>query len=224
MSRGFSLQRCLPAALCTVLLLSAPVSVCAHAKPLTAILLVARRRLADPFFAKSVVLVMNDLGPAPVGLIINKPTSIRVASVFPDITRLTQVRDTVYFGGPVETGSVWFLFRARGPVPHAVRVLRGVYLSADPKLLLRLLERQRPLRGLRLYAGHAGWAPGQLQSEITMGYWNLKRADAAAIFNGRSEYPRPAPQGPQRGARPASARHLVKNGASAAPAGSAARG
>lgn len=51
-------------------------------KPMTAIFLVARSELPDPNFADSVVLVMNNLGPGPVGLIINRPTKIPVSELF----------------------------------------------------------------------------------------------------------------------------------------------
>ncbi len=196
--RGFSLQRCVAGILCALLLLSGSSAVPADVRPLSAIFLVARGELSDPFFAKSIVLVMNDLGPAPIGLIINKPTSIRVSTLFPSIKRLAHARDTVYFGGPVEIGSVWFLFRAQGAFPHAVQVLHGVYLSSDPGLLLRLFDRQKPMQGLRIYAGHAGWAPGQLQNEIRMGFWTAKHAHAQTIFSGGSGYSRPAPRAPKR--------------------------
>lgn len=199
---------CIAGALCA-LLLGSGWSAPAAAKSLTAIFLVARGDLSDPYFGHSVVLVMNNLGPGPVGIIINRPTPVPVSRLFPDLKRLAHVRDTVYFGGPVEMDSVWFLFRARGTFPHAAEVLHGVYLSADPGLLLRLLERHRPMQGLRIYAGHAGWAPGQLQSEIKRGFWTLRRADASAIFSGKAAYPWPAPRTAHPGARPASRQHLT---------------
>ena len=93
---------------------------------------------------------------------------------------------------------MWFLFRAQGAFPHAVQVLHGVYLSSDPGLLLRLFDRQKPMQGLRIYAGHAGWAPGQLQNEIRMGFWTAKHAHAQTIFSGGSGYSRPAPRAPKR--------------------------
>lgn len=210
MKRGFSLKCCIAGALCALLPGSGPPAAAAGAKPLTAIFLVARGGLSDPYFAHSVVLVMNNFGPAPVGIIINRPTSVRVSRLFPDLKRLAHVRDTVYFGGPVEIRSVWFLFRAHGSFAHAVEVMRGVYLSADPGLLLRLLERHRPMQGLRIYAGHAGWAPGQLRGEIERGFWSLRRADASEIFSGKGKYPWPAPRSPKRGIRPASTGHLTR--------------
>src|SRR3977135_4341346 len=143
---GFCLRRYVAGALCALLLLprsSWPTSA-SDAKPLTAILLIARDDLPDSNFADSVVLVMNNLGPAPVGIIINRPTPIPVSRLFPDLKRLAKVRDKVYFGGPVDFGSLWFLFRAAAPPEHAIQACDGVYLSADRQLRLHLLWRDNP--------------------------------------------------------------------------------
>jgi putative transcriptional regulator len=167
------------------------------AKPLTAILLVGKADLPDDDFAESVVLVMNNLGPAPVGIVVNRPTRITVRRLFPDVAGLARVSDKVYFGGPVEFGAIWFLMRAATPPEHAVQAFDGVYLSADRALLLELLGRPKPMDGLRIFVGHAGWAPGQLESEIDRGAWTLQRADADTIFNGKSERLWPTPHAPK---------------------------
>lgn len=197
-SSGLSLKRRITAALGALLLLFASswLPAASDTKSLTAILLVARNGLPDPDFADSIVLVMNNLGPAPVGVIVNRPTKIAVAELFPQLKQLTRLHDKVYFGGPVEYGSVWFLFRASSAPPeHAIRALDGLYLSADEQLLLRLLRRDKPMDGLRIFIGHSGWAPGQLESEIANGDWALQHANPEAIFNGKSERTWPAPQG-----------------------------
>jgi putative transcriptional regulator len=162
-------------------------------KSMTALLLVAQGDLSDPDFADSIVLVMNNLGPAPVGIIVNRPTKVGVSQLFPNLSQLAQLRDKVYFGGPVELDRLWFLFRAATAPEHAIRAFEGVYVSADRKLLLSLLGRDKPTEGLRIFVGHSGWAPGQLEGEIARGDWSLKRADANAIFNGKSEHPWPSP-------------------------------
>ena len=158
-------------------------------KPLTAILLVARAELPDPDFTDSVVLVMNNLAPGPVGIILNRPTPLAVAELFPRLKHLARQPDKVYFGGPVELKSIWFLFRASIPPKQAIQVLDGVYLGADQNLLLRLLGRDKPMEGLRIFMGHAGWMPGQLEAEIDRNDWTLKRAEPGAIFNGQSDRP-----------------------------------
>jgi putative transcriptional regulator len=197
--RGSYLQRSAAGAVSTLLLLFGTwwAISAADAKSLTAILLVAKGELSDSNFADSVVLVMNNLGPAPVGIIINRPTKFPVAQIFPDLKRLAPLHDKVYFGGPVELESVWFLFRAAALPEHAIQACEGVYLSADRKLLLQLLSREKPMDGLRLFIGHSGWAPGQLEAEIARGDWSLQRAKSDTIFNGKSGHPWPAPQAPK---------------------------
>jgi putative transcriptional regulator len=185
-------------ALCAFLLLfgvSWPTSA-DDGKPLTSILLIARAELPDANFRDSVVLVMNNIGPAPGGLIINRPTRIAVARLFPDLERLAQMDDKVYFGGPVAIESVSFLFRADTPPERATQVLDGVYVSTDLELLRKLLSRDKPMDGLRIFIGYSGWAPGQLEAEIARGGWTLAPAEPDAIFGRRSEHPWPERQAP----------------------------
>jgi putative transcriptional regulator len=195
----FCLQRGMAGTLCALLLLFASSSSRSadDPKPLTAILLVAKADLPDDDFASSVVLVMNNLGPAPVGIVVNRPTRITVPELFPDVTRLARLHDKVYFGGPVEFGAIWFLVRAATPPEHAMQAFEGVYLSADRELLMKLLDRPKPMDGLRIFIGHAGWAPGQLESEIDRGAWTLEHADPDAIFNGKSEHVWPTQRVPK---------------------------
>jgi putative transcriptional regulator len=198
---GFCQQLDVAGALCALLLLlgmSRPTAA-DDTKPLTAILITARAELPDPNFADSTVLVMNNLGPAPIGIVINRPTPIEVSKLFPDLKRLAPLHDKVYFGGPVEFESVWFLLRAAKPPQHAIRAFDNIYISADRGLLLNLLGREKPMDGLRIFAGHSGWAPGQLEAEIARGDWTLGRADPDAIFSGKSDHPWPPPQSPKSG-------------------------
>ena len=171
------------------------------AKPLTTILIKARAEMPDPNFRGSIVLVMNNIGAAPAGLIINRPTKVPVARLFPDIENLAHVEDKVYFGGPVALQSLWFLVRADAPPEHGVPVLDGVYLSNDSELLHKLLERDKPMEGLRIFIGYAGWGPGQLEGEIARGDWTLSPADAGTIFERKAERPWPEAPEPEGGRR-----------------------
>lgn len=188
------------AAVCNFLLLFAPFLPAGadDAKPLTAMLIVARSELPDPYFRDSVVLVMNNLGAAPAGVIVNRPTKLPVSHLFPDLDRLAQVPDKVYFGGPVEIDTVWFVFRADKPGEHAIQAFDGVNVSANRELLRELLGRDKPMEGLRIFIGHSGWAPGQLETEIARGDWTLAPAEPDAIFHNKSEHPWPPEAAPNK--------------------------
>lgn len=161
------------------------------AQPVTTLLLVARPELRDPNFRDSAVLVMNNVAPAPAGLILNRPTRIAVSRLFPDVQGPSKLDDKLYFGGPVAIEAVSFLFRAATPPERATRVIEGVYFSTDRALLFKLLGREKPMEGLRIFIGFSGWAPGQLEAEIERGDWTLAPAASDAIFGGRDERPWP---------------------------------
>lgn len=227
MKKALCTQHCLAAALVAVLLLpglpgtacaagtsvagvsaarapaakspNAPATGKAAKRSLTSILIVAQGVVSDPNFGGSIVVVMNNLGAAPVGIIVNRPMPLTVARLFPDVKRLARVDDKVYFGGPVEFPDVWYLFRAKTAPASAIQVCDGVYVSSDRKFLLELLDRPKPTEGLRIYLGHAGWAPGQLQAEIEGGAWLPQRADAESIFDAKPQHPWPAQGGAKGG-------------------------
>jgi len=196
-------ERAMIRALCGLLLLFAmqwPASA-DDAQPLTTILLFAQPELVDPNFKGSIVLVMNNIAPAPAGIIINRPTPIAVSHLFPDLGALAKLDDKLYFGGPVEFAAVSFLVRADVAPEHATEVVHGVYLSTDRELLRKLLGRDKPMEGLRIFIGYSGWAPGQLEAELEHGAWTLAPADAGAIFDARPERPWPGQETPDDGHR-----------------------
>jgi putative transcriptional regulator len=177
------------------LLLVSPVGA-VEKTPLTAIVITAKAELPDDNFAASAVLVLNNIGPAPIGLITNRPTKFTVAHLFPELEQqLAQVHDRIYFGGPVELDTVWFLVRAAKAPEHSIKAFADVYISSSRELLVRLLGRQKPMQGLRIFVGHAGWAPGQLEAEISHGDWAVARADADEIFSSKSDRPWPSASG-----------------------------
>jgi putative transcriptional regulator len=169
-------------------------------KPMRTILIVARGDLPDPNFKDSIVLVMNHIGPAPAGVILNRPTHVAVSRLFPDVERLAALEDKIYFGGPVDIEAVSFLFRADERPDNATEVLDGIYLSTSRELLRELLARDKPMDGLKIFVGYSGWARGQLENEIARGDWTLEPADASAIFDNKSERPWPE-RSPARGQR-----------------------
>lgn len=172
---------------CRAILIIATVVACggaASAAEMSAsgIFLVATDELRDPNFRETVVLVTQPRRGGPFGVIINRPLNRRLSEIFPEIEALKSKKDVVHFGGPVARQGLVFLVRASKPPLRATHVLKDVYITADPREVDELLKRSNPTRGLRVYAGHSGWAPGQLQNEITRGGWHVLPADAKTVF------------------------------------------
>lgn len=146
------------------------------------VLLVARRELADPNFSRSVILVtqVNDAGSA--GLVLNRPLELSAAAVLPPLADLAADAGRLYLGGPVEPETLQLLVGADLAPADVLRIVDGVYLAPGVDALQQLDAGRAPGTALRLYAGYAGWAAGQLQQELRRGDWHLWQADAATVF------------------------------------------
>ena len=153
-----------------------------------AIMLVASPELRDPNFRETVVLVSGHRSVAgPIGVIINRPTKATLAKALPDIKSLADLDEKVYFGGPVMTQALFYVFRAATPPDDAIEVAPGVYMDWGADRLKELLAREKPTEGLRIYAGHSSWAPGQLEAEVARGSWTSARPEERLIFSGKPE-------------------------------------
>ena len=147
------------------------------------VLLVAKPGLNDPNFRETVVLITQPVpGGGPLGVVLNRPTPARLSETWPQAGAVPEQFDMLYLGGPVARNQIIFLVRSKEPVGNGLRVLRDVYLSGDPELLKDIVAAEVKITTLRAYAGYAGWAPRQLQAEITLGGWYLIPADADTIF------------------------------------------
>ena len=146
-----------------------------------AIFLVAKPELTDPSFVQSVVLVVFPKDAGPVGVILNRPTRLTLKDGFPEQPRLKDRADTLYFGGPVQTNGLMFLFRGGSAADNAFPVIGDLYLSGDGELLNRLLAEKTPAVQ-RYFLGYSGWSGPQLQHEIELGAWFVIEADLDTVI------------------------------------------
>lgn len=145
--------------------------------------LVAGRRLRDPNFRETVVfLVEYGMGGA-MGLVINRPSDVKLSTVFPDIKELKERKDTIYVGGPVAANQMMLLIRSLKVPESSTQIIEDVFFSTSWKLLERLMKKAGKNEQYRLFAGYAGWSPSQLDFERTRGDWYVVKADAETVFS-----------------------------------------
>ncbi|MGB5248524.1 MAG: YqgE/AlgH family protein [Gammaproteobacteria bacterium] len=146
--------------------------------------LVAVRDLPDPNFAKSVVLIIRHDKDGAMGIIVNRPTRVTPREVMPDIDQLADYGGPVFFGGPLMLDRMMVLFRSdtAPDTGDAIAVTGDVYISASEKALLALPANDFATERMRIFAGHAGWAPGQLDREIAAGGWHVVPAQIDLLF------------------------------------------
>jgi putative transcriptional regulator len=153
----------------------------APAQPANGVLLVAKPTIVDPNFNRTVVLVTQAPDAETVGVILNRPVPLAASEVLPPELLSDNYPDSVYYGGPVLRRVIVALFHAdRAPTAPAFHVLKDVYLSMHPDNIKMLLESKH--RRYRLYAGFAGWAPGQLEAELERDGWYVLPAEEDLLF------------------------------------------
>jgi len=137
-------------------------------------LLVATPLLTDPHFHRAVVLVLShEPDEGALGLVLDRPSGTGVAEVLPGWEGLAASPPVVFEGGPVARTSAVCLGAAR---PGAPATAAFADLAADPLLGTVDLD-ARPedvadaLREVRVFAGYAGWSPGQAEAEVDEGAW-----------------------------------------------------
>ena len=146
--------------------------------PANGLFLVAKPGLIDPNFRETVVLVTQTEDYSTVGVIINRPTDLKLEL---EGLPATRYKDALFAGGPVMREVIVALFRSDStPEAPAFHVLKDLYLSMHPQNLQALLERGGAR--YRLYAGFSGWAPRQLESEMMRDGWYILPADVETVF------------------------------------------
>ena len=153
-------------------------------KPTAGSLLVASRWLEDPNFGESVVLLIEAGRQGAMGVILNRPTSISVAKALPQIGELGNSDDLLYAGGPVEPNKPVILVQTSSPPEGSKEVLENeVYLLTSPEAVRSVTQDSTEETTVRIFAGYAGWAAGQLEAEIARADWHLLPASARWIFD-----------------------------------------
>ncbi len=145
--------------------------------------LVASRSLIDPNFSQTVILLLEYVRNGAMGVVINRPTEMKLSQVLPDLEELKKRPDILYLGGPVSINQMLLLVQSPDKPENAVQVFKDVFITPSTKVLQRLVERADKNERFRVYAGYAGWAPGQLDQEVARGDWYVFQADAESVFD-----------------------------------------
>lgn len=155
--------------------------------------LIAMPGVEESSFARSVVYLCAHSADGAMGLIINKPMthlSFRDLLVQLDIIgtedtiRLPGPADVmrVHRGGPVETGRGFVLHSSDYHLENSTLPINDeISLTATLEILKAIADGRGPDHAM-LALGYAGWAPGQLETEIQANGWLTCDADAEILF------------------------------------------
>lgn len=136
-------------------------------------LLVSSAEMTDPHFVRTVVLVLNLDADGALGVVLNRPTQTPVEAVVEGWEPLVTTPAVLFEGGPVEPEAMLAVGRPReGSLPaDAWQPMAAGHGLID--LNLSPFAYADTLVDLRIYAGYAGWGPGQLEGEVEEGAWHV---------------------------------------------------
>jgi putative transcriptional regulator len=145
------------------------------------VFLVAARTLGDPNFAATVVLLIEYNPHGALGLVINRPTRFGIGEAIPELEGSAGSEGPVYFGGPVLPHRLLFAIGGESRPEGMQRVIEGVHVGGRLEALRAALGASAS--EARVYSGHSGWGPGQLDAEIARHDWYVVTADAGSVFS-----------------------------------------
>ena len=148
--------------------------------------LLAMPNMADPNFSGAVVLIAEHSERGALGLVVNKPTTMTLATLLERIDLAhhddEQARMPVFFGGPVQTDRGFVLHQPQGDWNSTVAIGPDLSLTTSKDVLEAVAEGEGPER-LLVTLGYAGWGPGQLEEEIAQNGWLHCAATESLIFD-----------------------------------------
>jgi len=149
-------------------------------KSLKGKLLLDGGNLAGSWFHRTVVLICQHNADGAFGLVLNKPSEHKVGEAI-----VADLPDTLkdlplYVGGPVQANAMSFL-HTDDFLPDA-NVLPNLHLDHSLDMLVDLAESFSTSRKFRVFAGYAGWSPGQLEAEMSRKAWLTHPASLDLVF------------------------------------------
>jgi putative transcriptional regulator len=157
---------------------------------LTGHFLIAMPSLNDGFFNQAVTYICEHDESGSFGVIINQETDITLKQIVKEMKIETgddyNKDQTVFIGGPVDQGRGFILHRPTGNWQSSLKVNDSVALTTSKDILQAIANNEGPEDNI-VALGYAGWAAGQLETEIANNTWLSCPADEQIIFNTPTE-------------------------------------
>ena len=130
-------------------------------------LLIASPSMPD-YFHRTVTLVVEHSEQGAFGLVLNRPSETTVGEASPELAELIGDGHRIHVGGPVQPNAVTAVGEHPDPA-EATKLIVGSVGMVD-------LDNPPELLRVRIFAGYAGWAAGQLDGELEQEAWIVEDA------------------------------------------------
>ena len=153
---------------------------------LTGQIIVSMPSLEDERFFKTVIYICAHSAEGSMGIIINKKIDY---DLYPDLLEqlgidkpLDNKKLFIRYGGPIESGRGFVLHSDDMVRRETLNIDKGIALTSTAEFFDDLSKGKGPKNSI-LALGYAGWAPGQLESEIIQNSWMSLSVDSSFLFD-----------------------------------------
>lgn len=148
--------------------------------------LIAMPNMADPYFSKSLTYICEHNEQGALGLVLTRAVDLTLSALLEQIEipiASPEIGATqVHFGGPVQTDRGFVLHSPAGEWQSTLRVNDEIALTTSKDILEAVARGEGPDK-IFITLGYAGWAPGQLEHEMSLNAWLSVPADPSLIFD-----------------------------------------
>ena len=137
--------------------------------------------LAGSFFHRTVVLICQHDPQGAFGLVLNRESGRQVGEALVADLAESLKQQPLFVGGPVQPNAMSFL-HSDVFLPEA-NVMENLRLGHSLDDLIEISESFSPSCKVKLFAGYAGWSPGQLDAELERNAWLTHPATLDLVFN-----------------------------------------
>jgi putative transcriptional regulator len=146
-------------------------------------LLVAGPTLTDPNFRRTVVLIGEHNEEGALGVVLNRPSPMAAEEAVPPLASMVRADEALFIGGPMQPQAAVVLAEFDQPDLAGLLVFGAIgFLMGEVEA-----EATEAIRRARVFAGYAGWGPGQLEMELEEESWIVEPALTTDVFTEEPE-------------------------------------
>ena len=134
-------------------------------------ILISEPLLSNPYFQRSVVLLVDHSQSGSMGFVVNKKLDLTVNEFFHELENKEEL--PIYIGGPVSSNRLFFIHTLGDLIiPDSVKITDNLYFDGDFEVLKKFIMSGNSVEGcVRFFLGYSGWEKGQLMQEIKEDSW-----------------------------------------------------
>jgi putative transcriptional regulator len=144
-------------------------------------LLLDNGRLQGTFFHRTAILICQHDAEGAFGLVLNRPTGQQVGDALPSRLPDALASQPLFLGGPVQPQALSYL-HSDNFLPES-NVLPNLSVNHSLDELVELAESYSAAQRIKVFAGYAGWSPGQLDDEMKRDVWLTHPASVDLVFH-----------------------------------------